>query len=205
MLHSFFLPNLRVKQDVVPGMKQYVWFQAKKTGVFDIVCAELCGWGHYKMRGRLTVESRADFDAWLGGCTTSRKRRPWRLRTNDMTNGMSSNRPLTSVVRILHEFHTSRCPFARSPRRACPSWQFLATYVFSIDHKIIGMQFLFSTLLWFLVGGLLALGIRWQLAWPWTDMPVIGRMLFRGEGRADFARVLHDAVHDARHGDDLSS
>jgi cytochrome c oxidase subunit I len=37
------------------------------------------------------------------------------------------------------------------------------TYVFSLDHKIIGLQFLFSTLLWFLVGGLLALGIRWQL------------------------------------------
>ena len=44
---------------------------------------------------------------------------------------------------------------------------FVRTYVFSLDHKIIGLQFLFSTLLWFLVGGLLALGIRWQLAWPW--------------------------------------
>jgi cytochrome c oxidase subunit 1 len=60
--------------------------------------------------------------------------------------------------------------------------QFVRTYVFSIDHKIIGLQFLFSTLLWFLVGGLLALGIRWQLAWPWTDMPIIGRMLFSAEG-----------------------
>lgn len=59
---------------------------------------------------------------------------------------------------------------------------FIRTYVFSLDHKIIGLQFLFSTLLWFLVGGLLALGIRWQLAWPWTDMPVIGRMLFSAEG-----------------------
>ncbi len=59
---------------------------------------------------------------------------------------------------------------------------FLSTYVFSRDHKIIGIQFLFSTLLWFLVGGLLALGIRWQLAWPWSNMPVIGRMLFSGEG-----------------------
>jgi len=59
---------------------------------------------------------------------------------------------------------------------------FIATYVFSRDHKIIGLQFLFSTLLWFLVGGLLALGIRWQLAWPWSDMPIIGRMLFSAEG-----------------------
>src|SRR5690242_10066761 len=60
--------------------------------------------------------------------------------------------------------------------------QFISTYVFSLDHKIIGLQFLFSTLLWFLVGGLLALGIRWQLAYPWQDMPVIGRLLFSAEG-----------------------
>ncbi|MFO0913331.1 MAG: cbb3-type cytochrome c oxidase subunit I [Pirellulales bacterium] len=59
---------------------------------------------------------------------------------------------------------------------------FISTYVFSRDHKIIGLQFLFSTLLWFLVGGLLALGIRWQLAWPWTPIPVIGNMLFAQEG-----------------------
>src|SRR5262245_29175023 len=60
--------------------------------------------------------------------------------------------------------------------------EFVRTYIFSIDHKIIGLQFLFSTLLWFLVGGLLALGIRWQLAWPWTNMPIIGRLLFSAEG-----------------------
>ncbi|GAA4425918.1 cytochrome c oxidase subunit I [Bremerella cremea] len=60
--------------------------------------------------------------------------------------------------------------------------EFISTYVFSRDHKVIGIQFLFSTLLWFLIGGLLALGIRWQLAWPWSDMPVIGPMLFSAEG-----------------------
>ena len=65
VLHSFFLPNVRVKQDAVPGMKIPVWFCATETGTYDIVCAELCGWGHYKMKGRLTVESREDFDKWL--------------------------------------------------------------------------------------------------------------------------------------------
>jgi cytochrome c oxidase subunit II len=64
VLHSFFLPNLRVKQDVVPGMEQFVWFKAASEGSFDIVCAELCGWGHYKMRGRITVESQDKFDKW---------------------------------------------------------------------------------------------------------------------------------------------
>ena len=59
---------------------------------------------------------------------------------------------------------------------------FIGKYVFSRDHKIIGIQFLFSTLLWFLIGGLLALGIRWQLAWPWSNMPVIGNLLYSAEG-----------------------
>ena len=56
----------------------------------------------------------------------------------------------------------------------------LRRFVFSTDHKIIGIQFLFSTLIWFLVGGMLALAVRWQLAWPWQEMPIVGRMLFSG-------------------------
>src|ERR1044072_3984803 len=55
---------------------------------------------------------------------------------------------------------------------------FLTTYVFSRDHKIIGIQFLFSTLIWFFIGGLLALGVRWQLAWPWSSMPILGKLLY---------------------------
>ena len=65
VLHSFFLPNLRLKQDVVPGMTQQMWFTAKETGSFDIVCAELCGWGHYKMKGRIHLLPRAEFEAKL--------------------------------------------------------------------------------------------------------------------------------------------
>ncbi|MFM8578720.1 MAG: cytochrome c oxidase subunit II [Planctomycetaceae bacterium] len=65
VLHSFFLPNLRIKQDAVPGMKIPVWFKGTETGEYDLVCAELCCWGHYKMKGRLTLESRKDFEAWL--------------------------------------------------------------------------------------------------------------------------------------------
>ncbi|QDT00169.1 cytochrome c oxidase subunit I [Adhaeretor mobilis] len=59
---------------------------------------------------------------------------------------------------------------------------FLKTYVFSLDHKIIGLQFLFSTLIWFLVGGMLALGIRWQLAYPWRPMPILGELVGAAEG-----------------------
>nr|NIP87083.1 cytochrome c oxidase subunit I [Planctomycetales bacterium] len=55
---------------------------------------------------------------------------------------------------------------------------FFGKYIFSRDHKIIGLQFLFSTLIWFFIGGLLALGIRWQVAWPWRPMPLVGNLLF---------------------------
>lgn len=65
VLHNFFLPNVRVKNDVVPGMKQFVWFTPQKRGQYDIVCAELCGWGHYKMKGRMTIVSPAEFDKWM--------------------------------------------------------------------------------------------------------------------------------------------
>lgn len=67
VLHDFFLPNFRVKQDAVPGMMIPVWFLPKPntSGTYDLVCAELCGWGHYKMKGRVSMESRDDFEAWL--------------------------------------------------------------------------------------------------------------------------------------------
>ncbi|MEM9353381.1 MAG: cytochrome c oxidase subunit II [Planctomycetota bacterium] len=65
VLHSFFLPNLRMKQDVIPGMQQSMWFKATETGGFDIVCAELCGWGHYKMKGRVYFMPRPEFEAKL--------------------------------------------------------------------------------------------------------------------------------------------
>ncbi len=65
VIHSFFLPNLRVKQDVVPGMRIEVWFQPAKAGVYEIACAQLCGLGHYRMRAFLTVQPQAEFEKWL--------------------------------------------------------------------------------------------------------------------------------------------
>ena len=66
---------------------------------------------------------------------------------------------------------------------------FVQKYVFSTDHKIIGIQFLFTTLFMLLVGGALALAVRWQLAFPWTKMPIIGDLfgLISGSGASIFA------------------
>lgn len=65
VIHSFFVPEFRVKQDAVPGMHITAWFQATKTGEFEIGCAELCGMGHYKMRARVFVHTPEEFNAWL--------------------------------------------------------------------------------------------------------------------------------------------
>jgi cytochrome c oxidase subunit 2 len=65
VIHSFFVPYFRLKQDAVPGMAIPVWFQATHEGNYDLVCAELCGWGHYKMAGRIKVVSRPAFDEWM--------------------------------------------------------------------------------------------------------------------------------------------
>jgi cytochrome c oxidase subunit 2 len=65
VIHSFFLPNFRVKQDAVPGMTVQIWFTPKETGDFEIACAEHCGLGHYRMRGQVHVVAAADFDKTL--------------------------------------------------------------------------------------------------------------------------------------------
>ena len=59
---------------------------------------------------------------------------------------------------------------------------FLKKYVFSEDHKVIGIQFLFSGLIFFVVGGLLALAVRWQLAWPWSPIPILSQALWSEQG-----------------------
>jgi cytochrome c oxidase subunit 2 len=65
VVHSFTLPQMRVKQDTIPGSVQPVWFTPTETGEWEIVCSQLCGLAHYRMRGFYTVQSRADFEAWL--------------------------------------------------------------------------------------------------------------------------------------------
>jgi cytochrome c oxidase subunit II len=65
VIHSFFLPEFRVKQDAVPGMSTRIWFDAMRVGHWEIACAELCGLGHYRMKGFVTVETPEEFEKWL--------------------------------------------------------------------------------------------------------------------------------------------
>lgn len=71
VLHSFSVPVFRLKHDVIPGRIITGWFEATKTGVYDIQCSEMCGIGHALMPGRIVIESAADHAAWIAKNSTS--------------------------------------------------------------------------------------------------------------------------------------
>jgi cytochrome c oxidase subunit 2 len=75
VIHSFYLPNFRTKQDAFPGAVTQIWFQATKTGQFEIGCAQHCGVSHYKMHGTLTVESPEEYAQWLATAQADATRR----------------------------------------------------------------------------------------------------------------------------------
>src|SRR5207245_28946 len=64
VIHSFFIPSARFKQDAVPGHSIPTWFKITRTGKYEIPCAELCGFGHSGMRGWLYVQTPEDYEAW---------------------------------------------------------------------------------------------------------------------------------------------
>jgi len=70
VLHNFTVPQFRVKMDLIPGMTPYVWLKPTRTGRFDILCEELCGIGHFAMRGAVVVDEQAAFDDWMDGYPT---------------------------------------------------------------------------------------------------------------------------------------
>jgi cytochrome c oxidase subunit II len=64
VIHNFFVRELRLKQDIVPGMEIPLHFQADQIGIYEVPCSELCGLGHFQMRTTMQVMSMADFEAW---------------------------------------------------------------------------------------------------------------------------------------------
>jgi cytochrome c oxidase subunit 2 len=71
VIHSFYVPAFRIKQDVLPGRYTTAWFRAIKPGVYHLFCAEYCGTQHSGMIGQVVVMEPAQYEAWLSGGTTS--------------------------------------------------------------------------------------------------------------------------------------
>ncbi|MCB0193231.1 MAG: cytochrome c oxidase subunit II [Anaerolineae bacterium] len=67
VIHDFFIPAFRVKQDVVPGRYSMLWFEATKPGEYHLFCAEYCGTEHSVMVGTVTVLEQAEYENWIGG------------------------------------------------------------------------------------------------------------------------------------------
>lgn len=65
VLHDFYVPQIRAKMDLVPGLVSYLWFTPTKIGEYEILCAAYCGTGHPQMRGRLIVDDEAAYAKWL--------------------------------------------------------------------------------------------------------------------------------------------
>jgi len=65
VIHDFYVPDLRLKQDIVPGRKITAWFVATKPGTYEIACSQLCGPAHFGMRAELVVQTESDYAAWL--------------------------------------------------------------------------------------------------------------------------------------------
>jgi len=67
VIHSFYVPAFRIKQDVLPGRYTTLWFEATKTGQYHLFCAEYCGTDHSRMTGTVIVMEPEDYEVWMGG------------------------------------------------------------------------------------------------------------------------------------------
>ena len=75
VIHSFFVPQFRLKQDAVPGREIVAWFEATKPGKYEMPCAELCGFGHSGMKGWIYVHTPEEYETWAAENLTVGRRR----------------------------------------------------------------------------------------------------------------------------------
>jgi cytochrome c oxidase subunit II len=101
VIHSFFLPEFRIKQDVVPGRYTSEWFKARRIGTYKLFCSEYCGTDHSRMVGRVVVMDPADYAAWL-------------------TRGQPGTSLVQSGERLFRELGCSGCHMGPSVVRAPP-------------------------------------------------------------------------------------
>jgi cytochrome c oxidase subunit 2 len=121
VIHSFFVPQLRVKQDALPGRYTQTWFNATKPGRYEIFCAEYCGMGHSAMLGELVVMPAAEFDDWIG-----EQRRGLAAAADASPIAGEGVRPGSSLVdegrRLAAEQGCLKCHSVDGTRHIGPTW-----------------------------------------------------------------------------------
>jgi cytochrome c oxidase subunit 2 len=102
VIHSFFIPAFRIKQDVLPGRYSSIWFEPSKTGTYHLFCAEYCGHGHSRMIGQIMVQTQEQYAGWIA----SRPEEPLHVAGR----------------RLAQKYQCFDCHGDDSPARA-PSWR----------------------------------------------------------------------------------
>lgn len=110
VLHNFTVAQFRVKMDLVPGLVTYIWLTPTRTGKFDLLCQELCGIGHFAMRGSVVVEEEAAFQAWLS-------RHPTFAQTSAQAAGdAAAGKPLYAPCAACHGVQGEGTPALHAPK-----------------------------------------------------------------------------------------
>jgi len=110
VLHDFAVPQFRVKMDLVPGLVTYIWFTPTRTGKFDLLCQELCGIGHFVMRGSVVVEDETAFQEWLSG-------HPTFAQTSAQAAGdAAAGKPFYAVCAACHGLQAEGNPALNAPK-----------------------------------------------------------------------------------------
>ncbi len=110
VLHNFAVPQFRAKMDLVPGLVTYIWFTPTRTGKFDLLCNELCGVGHYAMRGKVIVEEERAFQAWLTGHPT------FAQTAAQPAGDAAAGKPLYAVCAACHGLQAEGNPALHAPK-----------------------------------------------------------------------------------------
>ena len=110
VLHNFTVPQFRAKMDLVPGLVTYIWFTPTRTGTFDVLCNELCGVGHYVMRGKVVVEEERAFQAWLSSYPT------FAQTSAQVAGDAAAGKPLYAVCAACHGAQAEGNPALHAPK-----------------------------------------------------------------------------------------
>ena len=218
VIHAFYVPEFRMYQDIVPGMTiNWVWFVPEKEGHYALACNQLCGSGHYNMQAGIDVVSQKEYDKLVkekSAAAIKAHAAPLRLRPPPpRTPGNRACRCCLAPLTFQTEHHVSHFTahagdFPHDEHAAHGEHHhagFFRTYVWTHDHKMIGKQYLFASMFFGAISGMLAMALRWQLGFPGKPMPIIGHLARvadeqcdRQRGRLVPARRLQHAGHDAR-------
>jgi cytochrome c oxidase subunit II len=132
VLHNFTVPQFRVKMDFVPGMVTFLWLTPTRSGEFEILCEELCGMGHFAMRGRVVVDDDDAYRTWLAGQRTLAQ---WLERpAADLAAGHAT----FAVCSACHGLQAEGNPVVNAPKlTGLPSW-YLTRQVHNFQHGVRG-------------------------------------------------------------------